>query len=83
MPLNSPIKISEDIKFHHKLTIMIFWTKFAQVKTKIASLRATAIATYYIKLIREETGETITGIWEYLLFKLHLLLKNHNFGKNL
>ena len=56
LPLNSPIKISEDIKFHHKLTIMIFWTKFAQVKRKIASLRATAIATYYIKLIREETG---------------------------
>ena len=32
---------------------MIFWTKFAQVKRKIAPLHATVVATYYIKLIRE------------------------------
>ena len=52
-PKNSPIRISEDIEFHDKLMIMIFWTKFVQVKRKIAPLRATAVATYYIKLIRE------------------------------
>ena len=32
---------------------MTFWTKFAQVKRKIAPLRVTVVATYYIKLIRE------------------------------
>ena len=28
-------------------------------------------------------AETITVIWEYLLLKLYLPLKNHNFDKNL
>ena len=44
---------SEDIEFHDKLTIMVFWTKFAEVKRKIAPLRATVVTTYYIKLVRE------------------------------
>ena len=89
--------MSEDIKFQHELTIMVFWTKFTRARNKIAPLRASVVATHYIKLFRAGTGrhnvvfmsivllvaETITSICEYLLFKLHLRLRIHNFDKNL
>ena len=75
---------------------MVFWTKFAQARKKIAPLRATVVATCYINLFSAGAGrhngifmsivllvaETITGIWEYLLFKLHLPLRNENFDKS-
>ena len=85
------------MKFQNELTIMFFCTKFTRARKKIARLRASVVATYYIKLFRAGTGrhnvvfmsivllvaETITGICECLLFKLHLPLRNHNFDKNL
>ena len=35
---------------------MVFWTKFTQTRKKIALLRGTVIATYYIKLFPAGAG---------------------------
>ena len=53
------IRISLGTKFQLKLTILIFWTKFAQSEFpvengKIAFARASMVVTYYIKHFRTE-----------------------------
>ena len=55
------IRVSLGTKFHLKLTILIFYTNFAQkgyflVKNgKIVFLRAPMVVTYYIELFRTWT----------------------------